>query len=56
MELACRGYMAEPAEPFSSNNWPSAYDPAKAVALRTALTSVIHACLAFANDSSGRTR
>jgi N-formylglutamate deformylase len=56
MELACRGYMAEPAEPFTSNNWPPAYDPAKATALRTTLNSVVQACLAFANDSSGRSR
>ena len=56
MELACRGYMTEPAEPFTSNNWPPAYDPAKAVPMRAALTSVLQACLTFANDSSGRTR
>jgi N-formylglutamate deformylase len=56
MELACRGYMAEPAEPFTSNNWPPAYDPAKATALRTTLNSAVQACLAFANDSSGRSR
>jgi formiminoglutamase len=56
MELACRAYMNEPAEPFTSNNWPPAYDPAKAAVLRATLTSVMQACLAFANDSSGRTR
>ena len=38
MELACRGYLAEPAEPFTSNNWPPAYD-AQATALRTTLDS-----------------
>jgi formiminoglutamase len=54
MELACRSYMAEPTEPFSPNNWPSAYDPAKAVALRTALMSVMSACLAYASNPSGR--
>jgi N-formylglutamate deformylase len=53
MELACRGYMAEPSEPFSSDNWPSAYDPAKAAALRSALMSVMGACLAFATNRSG---
>ena len=56
MELACRGYMTEPTAPFTSNNWPPAYDPAKAVPMRNTLTSVLQACLAFANDSSGRTR
>ena len=50
MELACRGYMAEPAEPFTPNNWPSAYDPAKAAAMRTTLTAVMHTCLAFATN------
>jgi formiminoglutamase len=54
MELACRGYMNEPTEPFSSNNWPSAYDPAKAAALRSALMSVMSACIAFATNPSGR--
>ena len=54
MELACRGYMTEPAEAFSSNNWPSAYDPAKAAAMRAALMAVMGACLAFATNSSGR--
>jgi N-formylglutamate deformylase len=54
MELACRGYMIEPTEPFSSNNWPSAYDPAKAAMLRSALLSVMSACVAFATTPSGR--
>lgn len=54
MELACRGYMSEPVEPFSPNNWPSAYDPAKAAALRSSLMSVIGACIAFATNPSGR--
>lgn len=54
MELACRGYMKEPDEPFSSNNWPSAYDPAKAAMLRCALMSVMSACIAFATNPSGR--
>jgi formiminoglutamase len=56
MELACRGYMSEPTEPFTSDNWPSAYDPAKAAALRAALMAVMHACLAFATNPSGRLR
>jgi formiminoglutamase len=54
MELACRGYMTEPTEPFSSNNWPSAYDPAKAAMLRSVLMSVMSACIAFATNPSGR--
>jgi formiminoglutamase len=54
MELACRGYMAEPTDPFSPNNWPSAYDPAKAAMLRSALMAVMSACVAFATNPSGR--
>ncbi len=50
MELACRGYMTEPAEPLTADNWPPAYDPAKAARMRTALTAVMQACLAFANE------
>jgi N-formylglutamate deformylase len=56
MELACRGYMREPDQPFSQDNWPSAYDPATAAALRTALMAVIDACLTFATNLSGRSR
>jgi formiminoglutamase len=55
MELACRGYMTEPTEPFSSNNWPSAYDPAKAAAMRAALMAVMSACIAFVTNP-GRSR
>jgi N-formylglutamate deformylase len=54
MELACRGYMSEPTEPLNPGNWPPAYDPAKAASMRAAVTAVIQACLAFANESSGR--
>jgi N-formylglutamate deformylase len=56
MELACRGYMTEPSEPFTPTNWPPPYNPAHAAAMRAALTSVMQACLAFANEPSGRTR
>ena len=56
MELACRGYMGEPTEPFTPDNWPSAYDPAKAASMRAALMDVMRACLAFATNPSGRIR
>jgi N-formylglutamate deformylase len=56
MELACRGYMAEPDQPFTSNNWPAAYNPANAAAMRSTLMGVMAACLAFATDSSRRSR
>jgi len=54
MELACRGYMTEPPEPFTPANWPPAYDAARAATMRAALTSVIQACLDFAHEPSGR--
>lgn len=46
MELACRGYIDEPAV-LTSDNWPTPYDPARAASLRTALTDVLKACVAF---------
>lgn len=48
MELACRGYMHEPAGPVSEANWPTAYDFAYAAPLRTVLREILVACLAFA--------
>jgi len=53
MELACRGYMDEPDAPPSAANWPPPYDPARAQALRTVLTDIIVACVAFANSPKG---
>lgn len=41
MELACRGYMREPAAPDPSS-WPSPYDATHAAAIRTTLLSVLH--------------
>ena len=46
MELACRGYMDEPAGAPSPETWPSAFDPARAAAMTRALTGVLEACLA----------
>ena len=51
MELACRGYMDEPAEP-GLNNWPPQYDPERAAEMRAALTRVLTACLAFAMETA----
>ena len=48
MELACRGYMDEPATPPSEASWPSAYDPQRAAPLRAVLTDILNAALAFA--------
>lgn len=50
MELACRGYMADPPEPPMPDTWPAPYDANLAAPMRGALTTVLHACLAFARD------
>jgi len=50
MELACRGYMDEPAGPPSPETWPTPYDPERAEFLRSALHHVLKACLDFARS------
>lgn len=50
MELACRGYMAEPDGPASPQNWPPPYAPGPAAPLRDVLLQVLRACLVFAKD------
>ena len=51
MELACRGYMDEPAVP-SPSNWPPPYDPERAAPMRAALTGVLKACFDFAMETA----
>ncbi|MDB5457819.1 MAG: hutG [Caulobacter sp.] len=48
MELACRGYMDDPAETPTAETWPTPYDPDRAAPMRAALTDILKACLAFA--------
>jgi formiminoglutamase len=48
MELACRGYIDEPAVP-TPDNWPTPWNPQRAAPLRDVLQQVLSACLAFAN-------
>jgi len=47
MELACRGYMAEPAE-TTPDTWPTAYDPANP--LRPILRIILSAALTFTRE------
>ena len=47
MELACRGYMTEPAE-VNSGNWPTPYDEQQAAPLRAVLERILAACMEFA--------
>lgn len=49
MELACRGYLEEPAAPDAAN-WPAPYDPGRAAPLRAILERVLRHCLDFANS------
>jgi formiminoglutamase len=52
MELACRGYMAEPQGAPEEANWPAPFDPAGAAPMIATLTGVLQACLAFAARSA----
>ncbi len=51
MELACRGYMADPAGPVTEGVWPTAYDPHFAAPMRAALADILKACLVFAQTA-----
>jgi N-formylglutamate deformylase len=52
MELACRGYLREPAGEVTSANWPGSYDEDFAAPLRAVLARVLGACLAFAKTAA----
>jgi formiminoglutamase len=54
MELACRGYMDEPAGPVSPDNWPTPYDPTRAAPLRAVLARLLSSALDWARTSSTR--
>lgn len=51
MELACRGYMDEPAKP-GPDNWPPQYDPDRAASMRAALNQVLTNCATFVTENS----
>ena len=52
MELACRGYMDDPAGPVGPESWPTPYDEARAAPMRAALTDILKACVAFAAETT----
>ncbi len=54
MELACRAYMSEPEVGFTKGSWPTAYDEAKASALRECLQRILVACINFAAGGAAR--
>lgn len=47
MELACRGYMREPADPPAPGAWPTPYEPERAAPIRSVLQRVLEAALSF---------
>jgi N-formylglutamate deformylase len=49
MELACRGYMADPGG-VTAKIWPSPYEPGTAAPMRAVLKNVLQACLDFVRD------
>ena len=51
MELAMRGYLAEPAIPTEAN-WPAPLDPVRAQLTVAVLRDVLAACLAFAREKA----
>ena len=50
MELACRGYMADPDVP-STENWPAPYDEAACAPMRAVLRGILEAALSFARSA-----
>jgi N-formylglutamate deformylase len=52
MELACRGYMAEPLGPVTEGQWPTPYDDTRAEPMRTVLARILDACLTFAQSKA----
>ncbi|MBT9292128.1 N-formylglutamate deformylase [Prosthecodimorpha staleyi] len=52
MELACRGYMADPSGSLGPETWPAPFDPAFAAPMRDRLVSVLKTCLAFALEGA----
>lgn len=52
MELACRGYMDDPAEAPTPGVWPPPYRLEQAAPMRAVLRDVLNACLTFARAGS----
>jgi formiminoglutamase len=54
MELACRSYLQETDGELTPDNWPRAFDPARAREARGVLARALRACLDFASGLSRR--
>jgi formiminoglutamase len=50
LNLACRGYLHEPEEPLSEDNWPVFYDPYFAEPMCQILRRILVQCLKFAQS------
>src|SRR5262249_44436560 len=48
MQLACRGYLREPAGEVDVANWPCPFDEAFAAPMRAVLQQILTACIDFA--------
>ncbi len=48
LELACRGYMDEPAK-LSEKTWPTAYSASRAAPMRDVLRAILEGCINFAD-------
>jgi formiminoglutamase len=51
MELACRGYLAEPIGRVDAKNWPQPFDEVYASPMKAALFRVLQACISFASST-----
>jgi N-formylglutamate deformylase len=51
MELACRGYLHEPAGAVLVQEWPAGYDDKLAAPMRGVLTDILQACVGFASGT-----
>jgi N-formylglutamate deformylase len=51
MELACRGYMDDPAGDVTTANWPTPYDDVRAAPMRAVLADVLKSCITFASTA-----
>lgn len=54
MELACRGYIAEPVGPVTESQWPAPFDETRAEPMRAVLGRIIDSCLTLAQSEFRR--
>jgi formiminoglutamase len=52
MELACRGYLAEPVGPVDETIWPPPFEVVHATPMAAAIGKILEACVQFATSHS----